>query len=86
VVIKDKLQHVNVAKSLYPDVWVSPEIVCEIRADDITKSPVHVAGKNGDALGFALRFPRFVKYRPDKSPTDTTSSLELARLYEMQYQ
>ncbi len=59
--------------------------MCEIRADDITKSPLHSAGKNGDNLGFALRFPRFVKYRIDKSAQDTTSSTELAHLFEIQY-
>ena len=71
---------------MYPDVWVSPEIVCEIRADDITKSPIHTAGKNDQGIGFALRFPRFVQYRIDKTPQDTTSSTELVRLYDMQYQ
>ncbi|MDP3788183.1 MAG: ATP-dependent DNA ligase [Candidatus Chromulinivorax sp.] len=85
VAIAGKMNNVNVAKSLYPDVWVNPEIVCEIRADDITKSPLHTAGKNGDALGFALRFPRFIKYRTDKSAQDTTSSTELAHLFEIQY-
>lgn len=84
--IQQPLDYVKVAKNLYPDVWVAPEIVCEIRADDITKSPLHTAGKQPDALGFALRFPRFIRYRSDKSATDTTSSVELTRLYEMQYQ
>ncbi|MGZ6254371.1 MAG: ATP-dependent DNA ligase [Candidatus Chromulinivorax sp.] len=86
IIIPDKLDYVQVAKSLYPDVWVLPEIVCEIRADDITRSPLHTAGKQADALGFALRFPRFVKYRIDKKAEDTTASTELARLYEIQYQ
>ena len=86
IAIKEPLHIVKVAKNLYPDVWVEPKIVCEIRADDITKSPLHTAGKGQDNLGYALRFPRFVKYRHDKSSVDATSSLELARLYEMQYQ
>lgn len=84
--VPDKLDYVLVAKSLYPDVWVAPELVCEIRADDITKSPLHTAGKQDDALGFALRFPRFVQYRVDKTAFQSTSSQELAHLYEMQYQ
>ena len=86
VMIQKKLNNVRVAKSLYPDVWVSPEIVCEIRADDITKSPLHTAGKTDDNLGFALRFPRFVQYRIDKSASDATTSKELAHLYDIQYQ
>ena len=85
VAISTKMNNVNVAKNLYPDVWVSPEIVCEIRADDITKSPLHTAGKTEDNLGFALRFPRFVQYRIDKSAHDTTNAQELAHLYEIQY-
>ncbi|MBP6869594.1 ATP-dependent DNA ligase [Candidatus Babeliales bacterium] len=86
VAIAKPLNSVKVAKSLYPDVWMLPEIVCEIRADDITKSPLHTAGKTDSNLGYALRFPRFVKYRMDKSARDSTTSVELARLYEMQYQ
>lgn len=86
VKITDKMDNVLVAKSLYPDVWVRPDIVCEIRADDITKSPLHTAGKTDSNLGFALRFPRFVQYRIDKSAHDATTSKELAHLYEIQYQ
>lgn len=85
VMIQKKLDNVLVAKSLYPDVWVNPEIVCEIRADDITKSPLHTAGKTDGNLGFALRFPRFVQYRIDKSAHDATTSKELAHLYDIQY-
>ena len=83
--VKQQPDNVIVAKSLHPDVWVCPEIVCEIRADDITKSPLHAAGKTDDNLGFALRFPRFVNYRIDKSAQDSTTATELAHLYEIQY-
>jgi len=83
--VKEQPVNVIVAKSLHPDVWVNTEIVCEIRADDITKSPLHVAGKTDDNLGFALRFPRFVNYRIDKSAQDSTTARELAHLYEIQY-
>jgi len=85
VVITHKLDNVQVAKNLFPDVWVYPAIVCEIRADDITQSPLHTAGKTSESLGFALRFPRFVQYRIDKSAQDATSAKELAHLYEIQY-
>ena len=86
VAVTKQPNNVIVAKSLWPDVWTNPEIVCEVRADDITKSPLHAAGKNADSLGYALRFPRFVIYRIDKSAQDTTSTEELAHLYEIQYQ
>ncbi|MBV8661320.1 MAG: ATP-dependent DNA ligase [Candidatus Dependentiae bacterium] len=85
VAVSHQPKNVIVAKSLYPDIWTNPEIVCEIRADDITQSPLHTAGKTKNSLGFALRFPRFVKYRIDKSAQDTTSAKELAHLYEIQY-
>ena len=78
-------KNVWVAKELWPDVWVLPELVCVVRADDITQSPVHTAGKTQDSLGYALRFPRFLEYRIDKSARDTTSTNELASLYELQF-
>ncbi|MGD1997811.1 MAG: ATP-dependent DNA ligase [Candidatus Dependentiae bacterium] len=76
----------NVAcvKELAPDVWTVPTRVCMIRADDISRSPVHTAGKKGDEPGFALRFPRIMGMRPDKNATQSTTPIELARLYELQ--
>ncbi len=62
---------------MYPDVWVNPEIVCRIRADEITLSPLHTAGKTESKLGYALRFPRFMGYRPDKSEEEATTPQEL---------
>jgi DNA ligase 1 len=86
VAVDHKPSNVIVAKSLWPDIWTNPQIVCEIRADDITQSPLHTAGKTEHSLGYALRFPRFVKYRIDKDSTNATTSVELAHLYEIQYQ
>lgn len=85
--LKTSTQPKNVycAKELYPDVWVYPEIVCLIRADEITLSPLHTAGKTEKHLGFALRFPRFMGYRPDKKAEDSTSVHELKRLYDDQF-
>ena len=60
----------EVGKALIPDVWMSPELVVEVAADEITKSPNHSAG-------VALRFPRLVTFRDDKSWTDATTILEL---------
>lgn len=78
--------NVDCAKELYPDVWVNPELVCVVRADEITLSPLHTAGKTEEKLGFALRFPRFMGYRPDKKPEQTTSPKELSHLYKDQYE
>lgn len=76
--------HVICAKELVPDVWVAPEIIVTVQADEITQSPMHTAGQTDVTLGYALRFPRFVGYRPDKSAYDSTTSQEIQRLYQDQ--
>jgi len=83
--VTTKPKEVTCAKQLYPDVWVSPEMVCMIRADEITLSPVHTAGKTADDHGFALRFPRFMGYRDDKSAHETTTEAEIKSMYKQQY-
>lgn len=68
-----------------PSVWVEPKIVIEVLADEITRSPVHTAGKNGLETGYALRFPRLVKFREaDKKPEDATTVKELIEMYKQQ--
>ncbi|MFZ5376337.1 MAG: ATP-dependent DNA ligase [Patescibacteria group bacterium] len=62
----DKPVVYEVEKNLMPDKWISPFLVVEIAADEITKSPVHTAG-------VALRFPRLVRFRDDKSWEETTT-------------
>lgn len=78
-------RNVRCAKELIPDVWVWPEIVCSVRADEITLSPVHTAGKTADRPGYALRFPRIMGYREDKKAQDATAIDEIERLYEDQF-
>ena len=85
VKIESKPKDVDCAKGLYPDVWVDPEIVCSIRADEITISPMHTAGQTKDFAGFALRFPRFMGYRPDKSERQSTTIKEIEQLYSIQF-
>jgi DNA ligase-1 len=76
-------------------VWISPKIVVEIKADEITRSPVHTAGrimktsKSGNAQevdvpGYALRFPRLVGFRDDKLPVDATTLEELIKMFMLQ--
>ncbi len=81
----DKLQveqrPARVDSILVPDVWLKPEVVVEVMADEITPSPRHTAGKVGDEPGFALRFPRVVSFRgADKGPEDATTVKEIAQL------
>jgi len=72
-----KPKEYDVPKGLTPDTWLRPELVVEIQADNITVSPLHAAG-------FALRFPRLVRYRDDKSPQQATTVEEVKKLYEIQ--
>lgn len=83
--VNEKPTSVVCNKNLYPDVWVLPDLVCLVRADDITLSPTHSAGKTKEKLGYALRFPRFMGYRSDKNIEQATTVKELERLYEDQW-
>lgn len=93
--VKSKPVNFEVDKMMECDVWMMPVIVVEIRADEITRSPVHTAGremrpsKSGSAIevkeaGYALRFPRLERFRDDKKPSDATTLKELKKLYELQ--
>ena len=78
---KIKVDHkpARVNSKLVPSVWIKPEIVIEVLADEITVSPNHTAG-------YALRFPRLVKFRDaDKKAEDATTLKELIEMYNQQY-
>ena len=75
----------RVVSILEPDIWVEPKYVVEVRADEITRSPVHTAGKDEGELGYALRFPRVEKFvRIDRKPEDATTVKEILEMYNMQ--
>ena len=72
-----------------PSVWVKPEIVIEVLADEITRSPLHTAGaieKDGvKEPGYALRFPRLVSFRDrDKKAEDATTVEALIEMFHQQ--
>jgi DNA ligase 1 len=78
----------RVVSLVTPSYWVTPKLVLEIYADEITRSPIHTAGTdlNEDGLGYALRFPRVVRFREsDKKPEDATTTEEVKKLYSLQY-
>lgn len=77
LVVREMPKEYEVSKLLVPDYWVMPSVVVEIAADDITKSPNHTAG-------LALRFPRLVRFRDDKSPDEATTLSEVKKLFELQ--
>ncbi|MFH1561615.1 MAG: DNA ligase, partial [Patescibacteria group bacterium] len=72
----DKPKSYQVPKSLIPSVWTNPEIVVEIEADEVSRSPLH-------SSGLALRFPRMKRFR-DKKAIESTSLAELKEIYSMQ--
>ena len=59
---------------LIPDVWVYPEVVVTVSADEISKN----RGDNDIAKGYSLRFPRLIEWdRVDKQPYDVFKVEEL---------
>jgi DNA ligase-1 len=79
----------RVESVITPSVWVKPEIVIEVLADEITRSPIHTAGAviNNEVKepGYALRFPRLVSFRDkDKKAEDATTVKELIEMYNEQ--
>ncbi|OGC56591.1 hypothetical protein A3H26_01720 [candidate division WWE3 bacterium RIFCSPLOWO2_12_FULL_36_10] len=75
--IKEKPKNLEIDKVFFPDVWITPSIVIEAGADEISRSDKHT-------VGYALRFPRLIRFRPDKDSTDTTTIEEIKHLHETQ--
>ncbi len=97
-VMSNKLQvtrkPARVNSILKPSFWIEPKVVLEVFADEITRSPVHTAGKvdppnppagGGGEPGYALRFPRLISFREaDKRAEDCTTVKELIEMYKQQ--
>lgn len=85
--IATKTKPARIDSTIEPSVWVEPEVVIEVLADEITRSPLHTAGKVDGSPGYALRFPRLVSFRgDDKKAEDATTVDELIELFEQQGQ
>lgn len=59
------------------EVRVKPKIVIEVEYQEIQKSPNY-------SSGFALRFPAFKNFRPDRSPNDVDTISRVKKLYASQ--
>ncbi len=87
--IKVEKKPARVDALIEPDFWVVPKYVITVKADEITKSPMHTAGRheeNGVEVGYALRFPRIVGggIREDKSPEEATTTKEIIEMFNQQ--
>lgn len=71
--VSDQPARYQVPAALEPDVWLEPKLVIEVAADELTRSPLHSVGK-------ALRFPRLISLRNDKSHEQVTTIAELSSL------
>jgi DNA ligase-1 len=78
-----KKRPARVDSEIEPDFWVEPVFVVEAVADEITKSPMHTAGRK-KGTGYALRFPRIIKLRSDKTPEQATSVKEIIHMHDIQ--
>ncbi|KAM0032417.1 putative DNA ligase (ATP) [Helianthus debilis subsp. tardiflorus] len=69
-----------------PDMWFTPEVVWEIRGADFTVSPVHHAamGLVHPTRGISVRFPRYVRSRSDKKPSDCSTPADIAEMFHLQ--
>ncbi len=83
--IKTSHKPARVDSIMEPDIWVTPKYVVTVRADEITESTMHTAGKKGDGTGYALRFPRMIgDIREDKRPEDATTVSEIIKMFKEQ--
>jgi DNA ligase-1 len=80
-------KHPRVDSVIEADVWVEPRYVLTVYADEITRSPLHTAGRDESGVGYALRFPRAVEFlRTDKAAEDANTVAEIIEMERQQKQ
>jgi DNA ligase-1 len=87
---KSKHKPARVISKIEPDFWVNPLYVIVVKADEITRSPMHTCGmeklEDGSEVGYALRFPRIISdgIREDKKAENANTTKEIIEMYNMQ--
>ncbi|MCE4612922.1 MAG: ATP-dependent DNA ligase [Desulfurococcales archaeon] len=84
--LKRQSKHPRVESRVKPDVWIEPSLVAEILGAELTLSPMHSCCLDAirQGVGISIRFPRFIRWRPDKRPEDATTEEELLEMYKSQ--
>ncbi len=79
-------KHPRVDSRMEADVWFVPALVAEIIGAEITLSPLHTCCLDvvKPGAGLSIRFPRFIRWRPDKGPEDATTTKEILEMYQRQ--
>ena len=76
-------KHRLVETNMEMDVWFEPALVIEISGADLTISPVHTVAQNKlKKGGIALRFPRLLRIRSDKTAEQATTVQEIWNMYQ----
>lgn len=92
---KKRPTNYNAGDALEPDDWFHAAVVWELQAADLSRSSVHRGGVGnrqlsghvdnrageGNIRGIGLRFPRYLRDRPDKRPDDATSSEQIVDMF-----
>lgn len=88
LVVKEKPRNVNASPNMrqVPDAWFTPRVVWEVKAADLSISPIYTAaiGRVSADKGIALRFPRFLRIREDKSAEQATNAAQVESMYRAQ--
>lgn len=78
-----KEKHRLVDTAMRSDVWFEPKLVMEVTGAEITISPRHTVARDKlKKVGLALRFPRFLRWRDDKSAEQATNVSEIYQLFK----
>ncbi|CAM6043150.1 unnamed protein product [Sphagnum compactum] len=83
-VIDQPKSYYGYGETIAVDVWFDEVEVWEVKAAELSISPVHRAAISlvDSSKGISLRFPRLVRLREDKTPVEATSAEQIAQMEE----